>query len=251
VPAPAPVTPPALQVNVADAQIQYTKASFKLSSDVPVKASIEYGTDSSLGINTTQSDFTKTPELALDDKLLVPGTQYYYRIEAVSQTGEKYEGPVEALKTKGITVNVALLNKSQKPVKNYKVALHSETLVATSDDKGVVVFKDVPPGKHELTYTAGKRELTKTVEVAGNISTDGDGNQTAQDQNISVTLDEVSQSSPTLLIILLAVGAAILIAVVLGVIAKMRGGGQGGMPPFQGDIRGGADPVVYVGGGQK
>lgn len=193
---------------------------------MPAKVTIKFGlSEGELLFQTTQTPLGTTHQIAIDEKILIPGTTFFYKVIADTADGKTNESSIQSFKTKGFTVTFKVLDKDKKPVQNKKFTLFSEPQTATSDDDGVVTFENVAPGNHTLETEQGKQKLKQQVSVANTLATDSTGLQSAQAQNVVVTFAELTaaRSLPTGIII----GTVILTVLVLGFVVSRRGGGSG------------------------
>jgi hypothetical protein len=197
-PSPTPATPPASggpTLTVQPTEVEFTKAGFSITTSTPSRLYIEYGIDGKLTVSTPQTELGTKHTVALDNAFLIPGTLYSYRVVAVDAKGNKTEGDIATIKTKGYTVRVAVLDKNNKPVKKSKLTLHSDPMEATTDKTGVAEFTDVAPGNHTLTYESGGKKHEKALTINNDFTVGADGKQTASVQTVSVIYDDLTQRS--------------------------------------------------------
>lgn len=176
---------------------------------------------------TIPTGLAKEHDVSLDSNFLIPGTTYQYKIVSEDEKANRIEGSLQTFKTKGYTLKVTLLDKNKKPISKTHVTLFSDPINATTDEKGVVTFSDIPPGEHHLQYKAKGVDISKSLVVAANVSTAADGSQTAAIQSASVTLDNYAvQKAPAWLY----VGA---LSILFAILAVLIVRGKGGNGPFK------------------
>jgi hypothetical protein len=214
-------------VRIEDKDVGYKKLGLKIACNEPAKISVEFGTTQDLGIQTPQTDYTTNPLVSIDQKLLTPGTTYYYKVVAETKTGKHIETSVGTVRTKGYTVRVTVLDKNRKPLAGKSLELHSDVVTVKTNGQGVAEFTDVAPGNHEVRYGSGKKQVSTPIQVADNLAVTAAGQEIATPQNFSVVLSSVVATRFPL------VAALVPLLIVLGLIAAvviMRRKG-GNFPP--------------------
>ncbi|MEK7603006.1 MAG: hypothetical protein AAB459_02055, partial [Patescibacteria group bacterium] len=229
-PSPSPTPTPAPQPTestpvVEEKDVQYTKAKFSVTTLKPVVVYIEYGI-SNLSLVTKQSNLGTNHEVALDPANLIPGTTYQYRVVMIDQSGNRTDGEVKQVKTKGFSLKLLITDKNGKPLSKKKIVIKSDPIESKTDNKGVATFEDVTPGEHNIEFVDGKKTFVQGLTVENNVKEEGDL-QIAEVQNVSVVYGdlELKNSNATLVVTIVAV---VLIGAILAVILRKRGGGGGG-----------------------
>ena len=165
-----------------------------------------------LNLQTPESDFATSHDVALDPKSLTPGVTYTYEVVAINQQGVTTTSAKQTFVTKGFNVSVGVFDKNHKPVGGKQVILHSDPMTGKTNDKGYVTFSNVTPGTHKVLYTTGGKTYSSEISVANNVQTAGSV-QTAPAQNVSVVYSFEQHSNWfathwVLSVLLLLVGAA-------------------------------------------
>jgi hypothetical protein len=204
--------------------LQYSEFGVKVSSNIPVRAAIKYGTSSNkLNSSTAFTTPNKNHTIVLKPGSLTPGTTYYYVIIAKDSKGNVTISHVKSISTKGFTLKVTVLDSNNRPLANKTVALHSMTMTAKTSGKGVATFNNVAPGPHHVTYTTGAKTYTEVVYVENKVTTKGN-TQTADPQYAAVILTgyELAQdnSGKALPLVIPVLAAVIIIGAGLFIISR-------------------------------
>lgn len=175
-------------VTVTNQEVQFTEADVTVTSKEPTKVYVRYGVDGKLTMTGKESEFATSHKIQINPADLVPGQEYSYVVVSINKQGVTTTSKVQTFKTKGLDIEVGVYDKNHKPIKKQTVTLHSEPMTTKTDDNGIATFKNVAPGEHSVTYTAGGKEYTSELYVANNVKT-VNGAQTAPVQNLSVVYD--------------------------------------------------------------
>jgi flagellar basal body rod protein FlgC len=175
--------------------VQFSQVTIKAKSNQVVEMLARYGlAKDQLNVTSPAAPNVTEHEIELDSKLLVPGTTYFYQVVAKNQQGQIVATAVESFKTRGFTVAISLHDKNRQPLPNQSATLHSDPVTAKSNDKGVVTFNDVAPGKHMIEFTNAGKKYSQNIEVMNTVVTNS-GIQTADTQNMSIVYDFIKQES--------------------------------------------------------
>lgn len=217
-----------LGVNMGGEEIQYTKAKLMVSTTATAKVYVKYGVSEDKLIMQTRGTSTgKNHEVVLEERLLIPGTTYYYQVIAETPNGVKTVKEVASFKTKGYTVEVTALDKNNKPLKNRTLTMRSDPLEGKTDKNGKVVFSDASPGKHSVEYEAGGKTYVRDILVDNSGITDVKGVQTATPQAFAIIYDDLEESAISGAAVWALVGTLVLVAgiVIVSILGKNSGGG--------------------------
>lgn len=206
-----PETKPNQQTTIAAdkklqlADLQFKKASFKITSSKRFRVYIKYGSGNQLNISTKLTGFAKEHTVGLDSKTLVPGTTYSYVVVTEDENGKTEQSSVSKFKTEGYTVRVSVLGKNNEPIKDQLVSLFSEPMTTRTNDEGIAVFEDVAPGKHSVQFENGGNTVTQAIEVLDNVVVRG-ATEIAEPQTFAVVFEDVDASPLPLGVIVALVG---------------------------------------------
>ncbi|HTE21727.1 MAG TPA: cohesin domain-containing protein [Candidatus Limnocylindria bacterium] len=202
-------------LEVKQKSIQLTKAIILISSNKKVQVSAQFGTDKErLSVSTPITKFNKEHQLAFNQKLLIPGTTYYYQVTAEDEQGNKTTSEVQSFKTKGYRVTFILMDKLERLMRKKKVTLHSDPMTGTTNDNGQVTFDNVAPGGHTLEYTVDKQTYKQSVDVPDQVIKESeDGTQIVDPQSVPAVFRnvQVTDSNSRTLIVPIGVSLAVLL----------------------------------------
>jgi hypothetical protein len=248
-PSPSRITPPPPPssdgpqlegISVSD--IGKNTATITWTTSKPATSEINYGITANYDLAGGNGKMTTSHKVVLSSELIVAGTTYHFSVKSVDNDGNVSTSADQTFRTKGVDVEVTVIDQSKKVISGATVKLGD--ISGKTGDNGRVLLKDMPVGK-----------LTGTVTYKGkeqNVSADIDpSNDSGTPQ--SVTLNIKTSSTPIVLI----AGIPILLMVTVAVIwllLKRRGGGDdeyyddnttfGSAPPAQGGGGGGV-PTIY------
>lgn len=189
-------TPGAVNISVGSIETEFTKAKLTLNLSEEAKVSIRFGTTpDNLSIQTAQTGLGKNQEISLDEKLLFPGTTFYYQVIAENSAGVETISEVQSFKTKGYTVRISLQDKNSNPLINKTVTLYSDPVTAKTDEEGIAEFTDVAPGQHRIEYEQDGKVYSQDLLIEDNVQQDVLGVQTASVQNIAIVYNELTQTT--------------------------------------------------------
>jgi len=174
------------KLDIKQKSIQLTRATIQVTANEKVKVFAQYGIEQQrLNVSTRTTGFATRHDITFNDKLLVPGTTYYYSVTAEDQKGNKTISGVQSFKTKGYRVTLIIRDKLERILRKKKVTLHSDPITGTTDDNGQVTFDNVAPGNHTLEYKTDSQTYTQPVTVNDTpIESAKDGTQAAKTQNV-------------------------------------------------------------------
>ncbi len=207
-------------VNVSSSDIQFTKAGIELKSEKPFKAYIVYGTNGQLNLQTAPTELGTKHTVVLDESKLQPGTSYQFKIISEDANGVRSESTAQTFKTKGYTLRITILGKSNKPLKKQQITLYSDPQKARTDNSGVALFDNVSPGTHTVEYEQDGKKYSQKVLVDNTVVTGGDGKQTAEPQNIAVLYDDLEVPATQNILILSSIFAGLLLIGALFILKK-------------------------------
>lgn len=228
-------------------EVQFTKAKLNVKTGNNARVYVRFGLGpEQLNYQTALTERGKTHEIAFDEKLLIPGTTFYYQVIAEGADGSRTIKGVTLFKTKGYTVRITVKDKENKPLKDKQLTLFSDPMSGRTDKQGVVEFNDVSPGQHKLEYKAGETTHSSTIQIEDAMQQDASGNQAAVVQNVSVVYGELTQKD----IPIATIAALCAVLAVLGgiiVLATTRRGSGGGSFKGFGGGKSAKQPVAVVG----
>lgn len=197
--------------SVTNTQIQYTTATLNFATKNPTQVYIRYGLDGQLTLTTKADDFNTTHAVKLDATSLEPGHTYSYVVVSTDKQGVVSTTETKEFSTKGLNIQVAILDKNKKPIEGKQVTLHSDPQTVKTNAKGVASYTNVATGSHEVQYVSGGKTYKQQIQVLNNVQTTGD-TQTAATQNFSV-IYPVTVSSVSMVTIFMAVAGVVVLAV--------------------------------------
>jgi len=167
-PPPLPPPPDTTAPKITDVKVTGTSfkgATIEWKTDEAASSIVEYGLNNKYGLSSESAGLTKDHKVSFSSEILIPGTSWHFRVKSADAAGNMVTGQDATFKTIGYTVKIKVVNQKGNVVKGAKVTLASETQTATSDKDGIALFKDVSPGKHQVTVTAGDIFKSDSIEV--------------------------------------------------------------------------------------
>ena len=213
VPTPTPVATSSASVDntpleISDVKLEevgLNKATISWKTNKPATSHVEYGPSEKLGITASDTNLKTEHKLALESKLLVPGTTYYYQVKSKDEADNEVAGQIEKFQTKGFKVKIRVLDSEGRPLAGVKVILYSERLEAVTNQDGIVEFNNVSPGKHSSHVVVGKQTFADEINVKESLAE-------PQEYTLNVATGGVSTGQ----LVVYAVGLAVGLLVILG-----------------------------------
>ena len=194
--------------------IKYDAALINIASDQPSIAYISYGTSQTNLDNSTQTvDTSKVNTVSINSNL-TPGTTYYYRVITKDPSGNLVQSAVQSFSTKGFTINLTLLDSTNKIIANKTVILHSEPITVKTNSKGVATFTNVSPGLHHIEFVSAGKTFSQTVYVVNNLVT-SNNIQSAPIQTDAAVLTDYKQTNSLNTWAFVLIGAIIVLVIVI------------------------------------
>ena len=159
--------------------------------------------------NSVDSPASKIHKVVLPVSKFTSGKSYEYKIVSTTADGKTIETESQSFIYPGYSLNILVKDKSNKPIKNAKVSIGDKD--AFSDEQGIAQLQDVSLGQQSVTVEYKKAKQTAQVEV--------------KDVPLDVqqyTLSFASSSNNAWLPIALAIGLALVVAVVAFIIIRKR-----------------------------
>ncbi|PJE65629.1 hypothetical protein COU91_00635 [Candidatus Saccharibacteria bacterium CG10_big_fil_rev_8_21_14_0_10_47_8] len=219
-PAPTPavagdkIAPKISDVKVVD--ISFKAATITWTTSEPATSIVEYGVTANHGLSAIDGSFVTNHKVVLPTDGLASGYQFSFMVKSVDPAGNMVTSNNATFTTKGLTLQVNVIDQKSKGVKGAKVSLGSRT--AVSDKQGIAKLTELPAGKHELKVQFGGKTKSASVSILDN--------ENAKPQTTTVKI--VTSELPLYVKIPIVLGIIVLLAVV-GVFAlrfiRSRGGG--------------------------
>jgi fibronectin-binding autotransporter adhesin len=129
--------------------------------------------------------------------------------------------PTEQIK---VDVAIKVLDDDQKPVVGAQVTLHSEPRYATTDDKGVANFKDVPTGSHRVVIAYNGKVGEKEIVVSGTAENNVAIAASPIPVDLTIQLKDTKPVTPISFYVMTIIGSliAIILLVTLLIIHRRR-----------------------------
>ncbi|OGY25768.1 MAG: hypothetical protein A2Z11_01125 [Candidatus Woykebacteria bacterium RBG_16_43_9] len=166
-PAPAPkpdkTAPKISSVKVSGIGLNTATITWKTNENAT--SIVEYGLTKNLGISVSNTKLKTSHKLALSTKVLIPGTQIYYKVSSKDKAGNSASSKMTSFKTKGYNIRLKILNNKDEPIKEAKVTLVPGFETGETDEKGIKNFDDIAPGKHSVNVDLGNEVLASSIEV--------------------------------------------------------------------------------------
>jgi len=157
----------------------------------------------------------------LPSDALSAGTQFDFLVKSVDPAGNTTTSDNGTFTTKGMSLQVKVIDSSNKAVKGVEVSLGSKS--AKTDKDGYAVLTDLPAGKQHLKLKSGNKITTASVIIQDN------GNSKLQTTTVKIT----PGGSSALHIIVPVIIVLIVLGAIAAIIVKRRGGsGFGGFGPL-------------------
>ncbi len=126
---------------------------------------VEYGLTKKLGISVSNTKLKKSHKLALSKKVLIAGTQIFYKVSSKDKAGNSASSKLTSFKTKGYDIRLKILNNRDEPIKEVTVTLVPGFETGKTDEQGIKKFDDVAPGKHSVNVDLGDGVLASEIDV--------------------------------------------------------------------------------------
>lgn len=127
---------------------------------------VEYGPAKKLGIIASSSKLITSHKVSLSNKLLFPGTQFFYRVVSKDKSGNSAVSKLTSFKTKGYTVSLSVKDDDGKPLSGKRVKLLPGLETGETDESGVVVFNDIAPGVTAVHVDINGNISASEIEIA-------------------------------------------------------------------------------------
>jgi hypothetical protein len=204
--------------NVKVSEVGYSTAKITWKTSEPARTEINYGTNKSYGITATDNNYVTDHSMTLASEALTAGTTYHFRITNRDTAGNASSTADSTFTTRGSSIIVTVVGKSDRPVKGALVTVDNSTSQKTDED-GKVIFSNLGGGKHTVVAQAHDKsaKVTATTSIPQFSPT-----------NVKVKLDvnQISTFMALLIVIALAI-IAVLLARQLKKSNNKKGGGEG------------------------
>lgn len=192
--------------NLKVSKVTDTSAEITWQTDMPATSQVHYGLSDKYGLVANGSGLTTDHKVVLAAPHLQKGQTYHFIASSANAAGASASSANQTFSTPGFTVTLIIRDQSSKPIDKAKVTMGKLTKV--TNDKGEVIFADIPAGTQGVTIKAGNKTTVASVEV-GVLKP---GSQEYQPQRFALTA-EVGSGVP----FMLGVGIALLVAVAIAV----------------------------------
>jgi hypothetical protein len=193
-------TAPAISsVSVTD--LGYKAATITWTTSEPANSTVMYGPTQAYGLNAVDGNYTTSHKVVLPPDALIAGTKFNFLVKSADPAGNTTTSDNNTFTTKGMILDLKVLNQSNKAVKGAQVTYGD--ISAKTDKNGHAILNGLPTGKLAIKIKAGGKTSTVTVEVN---DTDNGNTQTA-----SVKIDAgngIPIVVPAIIVVLL-VGAGV------------------------------------------
>ncbi|MEX0616985.1 MAG: hypothetical protein WD231_04205 [Candidatus Woykebacteria bacterium] len=142
-----------------------TSATIAWATNEDSDSTVEWGPTSKYGIIAASSKLTKSHAIALDKRLLEPGTAVHYRVISKDGSGNKGVSTDQSFTVPGYQVQIKVVDKDGVPIEGAKVTLVSYGEVGT-DEKGAANYKDVEDGERAVLVDYQGKSISQIVKVA-------------------------------------------------------------------------------------
>lgn len=163
---PSSPAPPATLSTNSDATVTAGTlvASLLIPNGNAEKILISYGTSSET-LDKLSDTVAITPDATgVILSKLKPLTTYYYKITRLKNDNTAADSPVGSFKTQAFDVVLSFLN-GDKQAAGVDAKIDSLSLSGKSDEKGVLTFKQVPEGIHNLTFNYESKDYQRGITV--------------------------------------------------------------------------------------
>lgn len=203
--------------DVKAVDISYKTATITWITSEPATSIVEYGVTANHGLSAIDGSFVTNHKVVLPADGLASGYQFSFMVKSVDPAGNTVTSNNATFTTKGLTLQVNVIDQKGKGVKGAKVSLGSRT--AVSDKQGTAKLTELPVGKHGLKVQFGGKTKSASVSILDN--------ENAKPQSTTVKI--ATSGLPLYAKIPIILGIIVLVAVV-GVLGArfMRGRGDGG-----------------------
>ena len=194
IPLPKDTTQPIIS-NVVVSSISTNSATITWQTDEKSDSVVEYGLEKDrYFLETSSKDLVQNHSIILEGNLLTPGTLLHFRVKSLDGANNEGVSSDLTIKLKGYNVRITILDKNNKPIKDTDVLLYKDSLRATTNLTGEVLFTDVAPTKHLVVVKLNNSfDKTQEINVMDNLPF----------QNFTLKIDQSSPNSPALYIGLL------------------------------------------------
>jgi hypothetical protein len=141
------------------------KATVTWKTNEKATTVVEYGPTKKLGITSSSNKLVKNHKIALSEKLLLPGSKYYYKVKSQDKAGNVGTSKITSFDTKGYSIKLKIVDSKGNLLSNVNVKLIPGSEETTTNESGVAYFTDVAPGDHSVNVTVGDQVLAAQIEV--------------------------------------------------------------------------------------
>ena len=220
-PSTTPKTPPPSQaviaINKISQNFDYSIGSINLLSNLPSTGIIKFGTSSNnLNQQITISNPSSNLKFNFTNSNLIPGTEYYYQVTLSSPGTSNYVSKIATFNTKGLSLEMLILDRNYHPISNLTVVLHSTNPRSlTTNSKGILDINNITPGFHHIVYEFDHKIYSDSIYIINNINTIGNY-QTSNPQTSATILTnyQIGKSVNYFFIFLVAIFSLIALAII-------------------------------------
>lgn len=159
--APADTTSPTIS-NFAVSEVGLHSATITWTTNEAAEASLDCGETTKYGYSDTKSELATTHKFKVVK--LKPLTLYHCQARNADAAHNAVTGADQTFTTLGYSVEIKVVDGSDKIVANANVTLGKETKV--TNVQGIVSFSSVKDGSHVIKVVAGDKKVNPTIKVA-------------------------------------------------------------------------------------
>ncbi|MEO7904523.1 MAG: hypothetical protein ABIR91_01870 [Candidatus Saccharimonadales bacterium] len=211
-------TLPATKAKISSikADPQYTRFTVSATTSTASKVHLTYGTNKDA--LTAQTPFTGVgmKHSITVDEGLTPGSEIFYKIIAVNDTSTTVSD-VQSVSLSGFAVKLTVIDSNLTAIPNQQLTMEPSGLKTSSDDNGIATFNHLAPGDYTVGFSKAGKPYRQHVTIFGNLKTNTDGIQVADEQRVALVFDGYTQQ-PAAALWVIVVLAAILAILIAGVV---------------------------------
>ncbi len=213
----APTSQPVIGINKLSQNFNYTLGNIDIFPSLPSTGIIKYGTSqNNLNQQIGISNPSSTLKFNFANSNLIPGTKYYYQITLSSPGASNYVSKLATFTTKGLSLEILVLDHNYHPIPHLKVVLHStnpRSLITNGN--GILDINNITPGIHHIIYKFNNKIYSDSIYIMNNINTIGNY-QTSNLQTTATILTNyrIGSSVNYLLIFLIAIFSLMALSII-------------------------------------
>lgn len=160
----ADTTPPVISA-IAVTNLSVNTATITWTTNEASDSNVEYGTSKGYFLTASKGDLVTAHSVDLNKTFLEPGTAYHYIVRSKDASGNEAKSTDQTFSTIGYDIKVTINDENGNPLANTEATLHSTAQTATTDQNGLVTFKNVTVGEHVVTVKRDGTEIATTIQV--------------------------------------------------------------------------------------